>query len=160
MVAVNLWSGLMHRLFPWRATSPTERPRRASRRSRRARPQDSGAAIRLARKNAYTGLARFTGRSVDRLFLGAMSRPHRYPGPGDLERVGEEILAAHALYREGRPPEEGPVGREIGQHGGPGNGAYKNDDSKHSQTGSRRCVGHNFHGQIVDHNDSSGDGCM
>ena len=104
MVAVNLWSGLMHRLFPWRAPLPTERPHRSARRLRRARSQEPSASIRLARRNAYTGLARFTGRSVDRLFLGAMSRPHRYPGPGDLERVGEEIRGAHALYREGRPP--------------------------------------------------------
>jgi predicted esterase len=57
----------------------------------------------LARRNSYTGLARFTGRSVDRLFLSAMSRPHRYPEPGDLARVGQEIAAAHALYRQGRP---------------------------------------------------------
>ena len=54
--------------------------------------------MRLARSNAYTGLSRFTGRSVDRLFLTAMRRPHRYPGPGDLIRVGEEIAGAHALY--------------------------------------------------------------
>jgi hypothetical protein len=59
--------------------------------------------MRLARSNAYTGMARFTGRSIDRLFLTAMSRPDRYPGPGDLGRVGDEILAAHALYRDGRP---------------------------------------------------------
>ncbi|MBW2224259.1 MAG: alpha/beta hydrolase [Deltaproteobacteria bacterium] len=59
--------------------------------------------MRLARRNAYTGLSRFTGRSIDRLFLTAMRRPHRYPGPGDLVRVGEEIAAAHALYRDGGP---------------------------------------------------------
>jgi hypothetical protein len=59
--------------------------------------------MRLARSNAYTGLSRFTGRSIDRLFLTAMRRPHRYPGPGDLVRVGEEIAAAHALYRDGQP---------------------------------------------------------
>lgn len=77
----------------------------AKRRRRPPRParREPAARIRLARRNAYTGLARFTGRSVDRLFLTAMRRPHRYPGPGDLARVGEEIAAAHVLYRQGRP---------------------------------------------------------
>jgi hypothetical protein len=37
------------------------------------------------------------------MFLAGMSRPNRHPGPGDLERVGEEIAGAHALYRDGRP---------------------------------------------------------
>jgi hypothetical protein len=57
--------------------------------------------MRLRRLNAYTGIARVAGRSVDRFFLSALSRPHRYPGAGDLARVGEEIAAAHALYRNG-----------------------------------------------------------
>ena len=100
MVGANVWSGLMHRLFPWRApVSSHARPRRP----RRSSPDLDVAAIRLARRNAYTGVARLTGRSIDRLFLAAMSRPERYPGPGDLRRVGEEIDAAHTLYRAGRP---------------------------------------------------------
>jgi hypothetical protein len=103
MVDVNVWSGLIHRLFPWRAPVPAEGPRRARRRVRRVATREQAASIRLARRNAYTGVARFTGRSVDRLFLAAMSRPHRYPGAGDLARVGEEIAGAHALYRNGRP---------------------------------------------------------
>jgi len=103
MVAARVWSGLMHRLFPWRApVSAGARRRRKRAPVRRARQPVDGN-IRLARSNAYTGLARFTGRSVDRLFLSAMSRPHRYPGAGDLERVGEEIAGAHALYCQGRP---------------------------------------------------------
>jgi hypothetical protein len=103
MVGVNLWSGLIHRLFPWRAPLPAGAPVRRARRARRAAGREQAAGIRLARRNAYTGMARFTGRSVDRMFLAAMSRPHRYPGAGDLERVGEEIAGAHALYRNGRP---------------------------------------------------------
>lgn len=108
MVVTAAWSGLIHRLFPWRAPVAAEGPRRRTRTRKRGRvgapKQAPGAAMRLARSNAYTGLSRWTGRSVDRLFLTAMSRPHRYPGPGDLARVGEEIAAAHALYRDGRPP--------------------------------------------------------
>ncbi|MGD8317850.1 MAG: alpha/beta hydrolase family protein, partial [Myxococcales bacterium] len=100
MVGVNVWSGLVERLFPWRAPVPAVR--RASRRRRSSR-QEPGARIRLARRNSYTGLARVTGRSIDRLFLGALSRPHRYPGPGDLARVGREIAGAHALYRQNGP---------------------------------------------------------
>ena len=103
MVAARVWSGLIHRLFPWRAPVPAEARRRRKRRPARSGNQPAGAGIRLARSNAYTGLARFTGRSIDRLFLSAMSRPHRYPRAGDLERVGEEIAGAHALYRQGRP---------------------------------------------------------
>lgn len=57
--------------------------------------------MRLRRRNAYTGIARFAGRTIDRLLVSAMSRPHRYPGAGDLARVGEEIATAHALYRNG-----------------------------------------------------------
>ncbi len=103
MVAARVWSGLMHRLFPWRAPVSAGARRRRTRTAVRRPRQPADANIRLARSNAYTGLARFTGRSVDRLFLSAMSRPHRYPGVGDLERVGEEIAGAHALYRQGRP---------------------------------------------------------
>ncbi len=103
MAGVNVWSGLIHRLFPWRAPVPTDAPARAPHRLRRAAPRDQVASIRLARRNAYTGMARLTGRSIDRMFLAAMSRPHRYPGAGDLARVGREIADAHALYREGRP---------------------------------------------------------
>ena len=101
MVGATFWGGLIHRLFPWRAPVSVAEPRRRG----RARPKQPTrvASMRLARSNAYTGLSRVTGRSIDRLFLMAMRRPHRYPGPGDLERVGEEITAAHALYREGRP---------------------------------------------------------
>jgi len=103
MVGAGVWSSLIHRLFPWRAPAPA-----AGRCRRRDKPgasvkQTPGASIRLARSNAYTGLARISGRSVDRLFLTAMRRPHRYPGPGDLARVGEEIAGAHALYRNGGP---------------------------------------------------------
>jgi len=103
MVGRSVWSGLVHRLFPWRAPISSGGRRRRGRKPARAAKKDAAASIRLARSNAYTGLARLTGRSVDRLFLAAMSRPHRYPGVGDLERVGEEIAAAHALYRAGRP---------------------------------------------------------
>lgn len=108
MFGANAWSGLMHRLFPWRAPITARRlsMRRAHRRDRkkkRSQSQSQSESIRLARHNAYTGLARFTGRSIDRLFLSAMTRPERYPGPGELERVGEEIRAAHLLYRHGRP---------------------------------------------------------
>lgn len=100
MVGENVWAGLMHRLFPWRAPlSSRDRPRRP----RRSAADLDVAAIRLARRNAYTGVARVTGRSIDRLFLAAMSRPERYPGQGDLRRVGAEIEAAHALYRAGHP---------------------------------------------------------
>ncbi len=103
-VGAGVWSSLIHRIFPWRAPIAGEsEPPQPPKPARSAKPP-SGASIRLARRNAYTGLARFTGRSVDRLFLAAMSRPHRYPGAGDLARVGEEIAAAHALYREGRLP--------------------------------------------------------
>jgi len=103
MVAARVWSSFMHRLFPWRAPVPPGGPRRRKRGHARRRTSEPPASIRLARSNAYTGLARFTGRSIDRVFLRAMSRPHRYPGPSDLERVGQEILRAHALYRDGRP---------------------------------------------------------
>ena len=103
MVSVNVWSGLIQRLFPWRAPVPAETPARPRARPRRATRRDQANSIRLARHNAYTGMARLTGRSVDRMFLAAMSRPHRYPGAGDLARVGEEIAGAHALYRDGRP---------------------------------------------------------
>ncbi len=103
MIGAGVWSGLIHRLFPWRAPASVEGPRRRRRKAAGSEKQTPAASIRLARSNAYTGLARFTGRSVDRLFLTAMRRPHRYPGPGDLARVGEEIAAAHALYRNGRP---------------------------------------------------------
>ena len=103
VTVVNMWSGLIHRLFPWRAPVPTDGPAQRRPRRHRATPADQAASIRLARRNAYTGMARFTGRSVDRLFLTAMSRPHRYPGTGDLARVGQEIVGAHALYRAGRP---------------------------------------------------------
>ena len=103
MVAARVWSSFMHRLFPWRAPVPPGGPRRRKRRHARRRTSEPPASIRLARSNAYTGLAQFTGRSIDRVFLRAMSRPHRYPGPSDLERVGQEILRAHALYRDGRP---------------------------------------------------------
>jgi len=103
MTGVNVWSGLIHRLFPWRTPVPSDGPGRPRRRPRRSTPRDQATGIRLARRNAYTGIARFTGRSVDRMFLAAMSRPHRYPGAGDLARVGREIKRAHALYREGRP---------------------------------------------------------
>jgi hypothetical protein len=102
MVGASVWSGLIHRLFPWRASVSPETPRRRRKSAPRKR-QQAGATMRLARSNAYTGMARFTGRSIDRLFLTAMSGPDRYPGPGDLGRVGEEILGAHALYRDGRP---------------------------------------------------------
>ena len=102
MVGVNVWSGLIHRLFPWRAPLGTAAPQRRRAR-RRASRREPSASVRLARRNSYTGMARFTGRTVDRLFLSAMSRPHRWPGPGDLRRVGDEIAAAHALYRKGRP---------------------------------------------------------
>jgi len=103
MVAARMWSSLVHRLLPWRAPAAK---RKSGRRRRVGRPrgQSRGTGVRLARRNAYTGVARFTGRSIDRLFLAAMSRPHRYPGPDDLSRVGEEISGAHALYRHGRPP--------------------------------------------------------
>lgn len=101
MVGANVWSGLVHRLFPWREPLSSGRPLRRPRRQAPASRSDM-AAIRLARRNAYTGVARLTGRSIDRLFLAAMSRPDRYPGPGDLARVGEEIEAAHSLYRAGR----------------------------------------------------------
>jgi hypothetical protein len=104
MVGVNAWSGLIHRLFPWRAPVPSEGPVRRRRARRRAARRDPSTSIRLARRNSYTGMARFAGRTVDRLFLSAMSRPHRWPGEGDLQRVGEEIAAAHALYRDGHPP--------------------------------------------------------
>ncbi len=104
MVGANVWSGLIRWLFPWRAPAPDEAPSEVAPAPRRPLRRESGASIRLARRNAYTGMARFTGRSVDRLFLTAMSRPHRYPGAGDLARVGEEIAAAHTLYRNGRPP--------------------------------------------------------
>ena len=103
MVGARVWSGLIHRLFPWRATVPSEAPRRRRRKPAPGKRQQAGATMRLARSNAYTGMARFTGRSIDRLFLTAMSRPNRYPGPGDLGRVGDEILGAHSLYRDGRP---------------------------------------------------------
>ena len=103
MAGVNVWSGLIHRLFPWRAPVPADGPARRRPRARRAARRDQADSIRLARRNAYTGMARFTGRSVDRMFLAAMSRPHRYPGAGDLARVGMEIAGAHALYREGAP---------------------------------------------------------
>jgi hypothetical protein len=99
-VGVNVWSGLMERLFPWRA--PASAMRRPSREGFSS-PKEPAARIRLARRNSYTGLARFTGRAVDRFFLKALSRPHRYPGPGDLARVGREIAGAHALYRQSRP---------------------------------------------------------
>lgn len=103
MVAARMWSGFVHRLFPWRApVSPEEAPPRRQKPARRGRPP-SAESIRLARRNAYTGVAQFAGRSIDRLFLAGMSRPHRYPGPGELARVGEEIATAHALYRAGRP---------------------------------------------------------
>ncbi len=103
MVVAGAWSGLIHRLFPWRAPISADGPRRRRSRRARAKKQAPADSLRLARSNAYTGLARFAGRSVDRMFLSAMSRPHRYPGPGDLARVGEEIAGAHALYRDGRP---------------------------------------------------------
>ena len=103
MVGTGAWLGLIHRLFPWHAPVGSERSRRRRRRPGRVDGQHAGASIRLARRNAYTGFARFTGRSIDRLFLTALSRPHRYPAPGDLQRVGEEIAGAHALYRDGRP---------------------------------------------------------
>jgi len=102
MVAARVWSSLIHRLFPWRAPLSSDGRSRRRRTPVRTEPRKAVANIRLARSNAYTGMARFTGRSIDRLFLSAMSRPHRYPGAGDLERVGEEIAGAHALYRQGR----------------------------------------------------------
>jgi hypothetical protein len=103
MGSARVWSSLVHRLFPWRAPISSEAARPAKRKPARRGRQPAGASIRLARSNAYTGVARFAGRSIDRLFLAGMSRPHRYPGAGDLARVGEEIAAAHRLYRAGRP---------------------------------------------------------
>ena len=79
-VGAGLWSSLIHRIFPWRAPIAGESaPPQPAKPERMAKPP-SGASIRLARRNANTGLARFTGRSVERMFLAAMSRPHRYPG--------------------------------------------------------------------------------
>ncbi len=98
MVGGEVWSGLVRRLFPWRAPISADGLARRGRVARRASTRARVAGAKLARRNAYTDVARFTGRSVDRLFLAAMSRPHRYPGVGDLARVGEEIGAAHALY--------------------------------------------------------------
>ena len=103
MIGASVWSGLVHRLFPWRGPASPAGPRRLRRRRARPTKRTPAVSMRLARSNAYTGLSRFTGRSIDRLFLTAMRRPHRYPGPGDLVRVGEEIAAAHALYRGERP---------------------------------------------------------
>ena len=71
MVGAGVWSGLVHRLFPWRGPVSTEGPRRRWRRRARATRQTPAASMRLARSNAYTGLSRFTGRSIDRLFLTA-----------------------------------------------------------------------------------------
>jgi dienelactone hydrolase len=102
MVGADVLLGLIYRLFPWRAPVSWRDRRRSRRNPRGAGRRDPATQIKLARSNAYTGLARFTGRSVDRLFLTALKRPHRYPGPGDLERVGEELGRAHALYRRGR----------------------------------------------------------
>ncbi len=102
MGSARIWSSLVNRLFPWRAPVSPEAARPGRRRPARRGRQPAGASIRLARSNAYTGVARFAGRSIDRLFLAGMSRPHRYPGAGDLARVGEEIAAAHSLYRAGR----------------------------------------------------------
>ncbi len=103
MGPARLWSSLVHRLFPWRAAASPELPHPHKRKPVHGGRREAGAGIRLSRRNAYTGVARFTGRSIDRLFLAGMSRPHRYPGAGDLARVGEEIAAAHRLYRKGRP---------------------------------------------------------
>lgn len=103
MAVGDAWSGLIERLFPWRAPAPAAGPVRRTRRGRSPTSGDAAPPVRLARRNAYTGMARFTGRTVDRLFLAAMSRPHRYPGQGDLARVGREIAAAHELYRTDRP---------------------------------------------------------
>lgn len=103
MVVAAAWAGLVHRLFPWRGPVSAQGPRRRRRRRVRPAKQTPASGMRLARSNAYTGFSRFTGRSIDRLLLTAMRRPHRYPGPGDLVRVGEEIAAAHALYRGGQP---------------------------------------------------------
>ncbi|MGB5521667.1 MAG: hypothetical protein WBM26_19420 [Polyangiales bacterium] len=102
MGPARVWSSLLQSLFPWRAPVSPEAARPAKRKPARRGRQPAGASIRLARSNAYTGVARFAGRSIDRLFLAGMSRPHRYPGAGDLARVGEEIAAAHRLYRAGR----------------------------------------------------------
>ena len=100
-VATRVWSSLVRQFMPWRAPASDERAV-PPRRKRSERPS-AAAGIRLTRSNAYTGLARVTGRSVDRLVIAALSRPHRYPDTGDLKRVGEEIAAAHALYRDGHP---------------------------------------------------------
>ena len=103
MGSARMWSSLLNSLFPWRAPVSRESAHPAKRKRARRGRQPAGASIRLARSNAYTGVARFAGRSIDRLFLAGMSRPHRYPDAGDLARVGEEITAAHRLYRAGRP---------------------------------------------------------